>query len=91
MPKGFVQLERNRRDHTYRVAADQIARYGKNNPDGSYVVLKTLDSGENETLYVVETPEEIDALIEAAQGEAPRRSEFAQAMGHAIGAFGGGR
>lgn len=74
--KGFVKLNRraaNFPPHVFRIAVDQVARYGNYSTshtadaDGSYVVLKTVDEGNSERLYVTETPEEIDALIEAAQ------------------------
>lgn len=96
MPKGFVKLNRragNLPEHVYRIAVDQVARYGDYSTphaaDGSYVVLKTLDEGNNETLYVRETPDELDALIDAEQHGTPQRSEFAEAMGHAL--LGGAR
>ena len=102
MPRGFITLTRRQPNavepHGYRVAVDQFARYGKNTPDGSYVILKTIDSGENEMLHVTETPEQIDALIEQAQSASdlkvwgsPQPSEFATAMGEAVQAFGGAR
>lgn len=69
MPKGFVELQRIGRDDPQFIAVDQIARFGASHPRGSFVVCKTVEDGENDTLIVADTPREIAALIEQAQGE----------------------
>ena len=92
MPKGFIELQGSGGDSPLFVAVDQIARFGASSPRGSYVVCKTVEGGENDTLIVADTPQEISTLIEAAQQDAPRRSEFAESMGgSAVAAFGGAR
>lgn len=91
MPKGFLKLERHGGGAPFYIAIDMIARFGQSQPSGTYVVMKTMDGGESDCIIVEPSPEDLAAMIEAAQGERPRRSEFAEAMGSATGAFGGAR
>jgi hypothetical protein len=100
MPRGYITLT-TRTGSKPRVACLNIGWYIRNRGiDFTIVTLlsRDLDDGNavNDALHVIETEAEIDALIEAAQSEtvespAPTRSEFAHGMGHALGAFGGGK
>lgn len=97
MLKGFITLTNHHKGLANpRVAALNVASFARNVKGGYTEVTlfsRSLDGEHavNDTYHVQETEEEIEALLEEAQADTPRRSEFAQAMGHAIGAFGGGR
>lgn len=89
MPRDFIKVQRFDAGLCY-INIDEIARFGVSHPRGAYVVCKAVEEGDEAiTLIVDHTPEQIAALIDEARGETPRRSEFAQAMGHAM--LGGAR
>ena len=89
--KGFIAVTAVTYVKPVRLAVAHIVSVAAGRSAGSVITMVSKDEDQNDQFVVDETPEEIDALIEAAQGDTPRRSEFAQAMGGAISAFGGAR
>jgi hypothetical protein len=69
MPKGFITpTNANREWRNPRIAVDNIGWYIRAKDDTlTIITLKTVDEDGSETLRVLETEAEIDALIEAAQ------------------------
>lgn len=90
MPKGFIAITDVVNQRPIRLAVAHIVSVAAGRSGGAVITMVSKDEDQNDQFVVDETPDEIDALIEGAQGEAPR-SEFAQAMGGAVAAFGGGR